>query len=110
MILLCLLTKRYPIFDATDDQYALQEICVLLGPQEFAHAARFNYELTTWENEPRENAPASQGLAHFLSGQEVDAPWVELVCSCLRLDPKQRSSAKKAGDSSILSLGAAQIT
>jgi cell division control protein 7 len=101
VILLCLLTKRYPIFDATDDQYALQEICVLLGPQECGHAARFNYELKTWESK---NAPAAQDLAHLLSGQEVDAPWVELVCSCLRLDPKQRSSAKKAGDSTVLEL------
>ena len=101
VILLCLLTKRYPIFDASDDQYALQEICVLLGPQECGHAARFNYELKTWENGPRKNAPAAQGLAHLLSGlaQPVGAPWVELVCSCLRLDPKQRSSAKKAHDS-----------
>ena len=106
VILLCLLTKRYPIFDASDDQYALQEICVLLGPHECGHAARFNYELKTWEN-PRANTPAAaQGLANLLSGITNDhgilmvgAPWVELVCSCLRLDPKQRSSAKKAYES-----------
>eukprot|EP00908_Phaeocystis_cordata_P013943 Transcript_25055.p1 GENE.Transcript_25055~~Transcript_25055.p1 ORF type:complete len:441 (-),score=124.99 Transcript_25055:65-1387(-) len=101
IILLCLLTKRYPIFEANDDQTALYEICVLLGPKETAHAKGMNYDthLFPAENCPRANAPAAHSLSKLLNGRAVEPSWARLVCSCLRFDPKQRAQAKAAHES-----------
>lgn len=99
VILLCLLTKRYPIFEAIDDQHALREICILLGDEECAGAARLNFDLRTFRGESSPDAAAgSRGLGSLLRELEVEQHWIELATSCLRFDPKQRSSAKRAHD------------
>ena len=107
VILLCLLSRRYPAFDAPHDLHALAEIVLLVGPAAAAAGAAAQKRTLSLVR-PHAFAAADGGTTaapppwrSLVVGWEGDADAdaaaaVELLAACLRFDPAQRPTAAEA--------------
>lgn len=100
VILLTLLTRRYPFFQSSDDQDAIVEIACLFGNEEMAEAAKRYHRQWTCDVP---TVPASRiGWKELVKGMNPEGFKVlpeeafDLLDQCLRLDVDQRVTARQA--------------
>lgn len=104
VILLCLLSRRYPVFPSADsDEMALVQIAALLGSGDIVRAARKSGRCNIAEFPPQRVGSLERLCIPLLGGEatgggemKVRADALGLVRGMLKVDPKERLSAKDA--------------
>lgn len=98
VILLCLLTKRYPIFEAHNDAHALVEIAEALPKEEVLEGTKALDRVITVMVDGTSRAETGwvrRGLCDS-DGKQVSAWGRDLLDKCLRFNPAKRLSAPEA--------------
>ncbi|KAJ1991035.1 Cell division control protein 7 [Dimargaris cristalligena] len=100
VIMLSILTHRFPFFNSTDDQEALLEMGVLFGKKEMERVASL-HDRAFFTNVPtvRESAIPFDRLVKVYNsgGLAVFPPEVyDLLTQCFALDPNERITAQEA--------------
>lgn len=102
VILLTLLTKRYPFFQSSDDQDAIVEIACIFGNEEMEAAAKLygrnwkcDVPTVNYERMPFEELVA---VFNPEGARQYPKEAYDLLDKCLRLDVNERISAKEALD------------
>lgn len=100
VILLTLLTRRYPFFQSSDDQDAIVEIACLFGNEEMGRAAACYQR--QWLCDVPTVPERRVGWDELVKGMNPDgfkvlpAEAYDLLDRCLRLDVKERITARQA--------------
>ncbi|KAJ1926366.1 Cell division control protein 7 [Tieghemiomyces parasiticus] len=100
VILLSILTHRFPFFNSTDDQEALLEMGVLFGKNEICRVAAL-HDRSFFTNVPsvRENAvPFERVVKVYNPANAANVPpeLYDLLRRCFELDPNERITASEA--------------
>lgn len=99
VILLCLLSTRYPFFTAPDDLISLVEIAALFGTQELREVARKLNRIIRFPCDPQDipKTPLME-ICNKLTSRTEKIPYnaFDLLERCLDLNPSTRITAKEA--------------
>lgn len=103
VILLTLLTRRYPFFQSNDDQDAIVEVACIFGHQEMARAAvrydrdwRCNVPSVPEQAVPFEEVVRRLNPAGLAGGQFPSSEAFDFLRKCLTLDVSERITAHQA--------------
>jgi len=99
--MLCILSRHYPFFNASDDLSALAEIIRIHGFEKVASAARKQGRTLEIKNiEAQDQRPYLTDLGAKLKGWQRKA--FKFMMKCLALSPKSRIRADQALKNSFL--------
>lgn len=94
VVLLCLLTRRYPFFEAQDDFAGLAEIACLLGADALRRGTAALGRVCLAP--AYESRPLAQLCAELNPSLAIPPEAIDLLARCLEVDPASRISAAQA--------------
>ncbi|ORX99048.1 kinase-like protein [Basidiobolus meristosporus CBS 931.73] len=100
VILLCVMSQRFPFFNSNSDQEALLEIACLFGKKAMQHAAALlNRSFITNVPTVHDNPIGWERLIKYLNPngfKDIPVEAFDLLKRCMSLDPQERITASEA--------------